>query len=81
MRPKPKTRPDEKQDDFDEPEDSADLLVSVSSETLEGKDEAEEDESVEAGDTKAVDEAKPVEAAAEWVYPGLRGHSRGRDRR
>jgi hypothetical protein len=61
---------DEKQDYFDEPEDSVDLLVSVSNETLEGKDEAEEDESVEAREAKAADEAEPVEAAAEWVYPG-----------
>jgi hypothetical protein len=47
---------DEEQDDFDEPEDSADLLVSVSNETLAGENEAEE--------------AEPVEEPVEWVYPG-----------
>jgi hypothetical protein len=50
---------DEEQDDFDEPEDSADLLVSVSNETLAGENEAEEAE-----------EAEPVEEPVEWVYPG-----------
>jgi hypothetical protein len=50
---------DEEQDDFDEPEDAADLLVSVSNETLAGENEVEEAE-----------KAEPVEEPAEWVYPG-----------
>lgn len=62
---------DEESDDFDEPEDSADLLVSVSKETLEGTDEGEADESVEDRGATAADEPEPVEAAVEWVYPGL----------
>jgi hypothetical protein len=43
-------------DDSDEPEDSADLLVSISHEALAGQNAAEEPE--------------PVEEEGEWVHPG-----------
>jgi hypothetical protein len=52
--------PAEELDDLDEPENSADLLVSISHETLAGEDDTEEDEAEETG---------PAEAG-EWVYPG-----------